>query len=72
MVKLLTGKMALIDRHFPKWQRPLGRFLFGHFPLTRLIATRAAGTLTGNKAIQDSADIWADIWTRRKTWRAGY
>ncbi len=72
MVKLLTGKMALIDRHFPSWQKPLGRFFFGHFPLTRLIAARAAAILTRKPSIRETADIWADIWARRDTWRAGY
>jgi GT2 family glycosyltransferase len=72
LVKLLTGKMALIDRHFPKWQRPLGRFFFGHFPLTRLVAARALGALTGKPSIKNTADIWADVWARRGIWRAGY
>lgn len=72
LVKLLTGKMALIDRHFPKWQRPVGRFFFGTFPLTRLIATRIVGTLTGKPSVKASAEVWADVWARRKVWRAGY
>jgi GT2 family glycosyltransferase len=72
LVKLLTGKMALIDRHFPEWQRPLGRFFFGHFPLTRLIAARTIAALTGRQSIRTTADVWADVWTRRKIWRAGY
>lgn len=72
MVKLLTGKMALIDRHFPKWQRPLGRFFFGHFPLTRLIVTRAVGAVTGKQSVKEAAAIWGDIWARRAVWRAGY
>jgi GT2 family glycosyltransferase len=72
MVKLLTGKMALIDRHFPPWQRPFGRLFFGLFPLTRLIATRAAGALTGRQSVKDSAAIWGDVWKRREVWRAGY
>ena len=28
MVRLLSGKISLIDRHFPAWQRPLARGLF--------------------------------------------
>lgn len=72
MVKLMTGKIALIDRHFPKWQRPVGRFFYGMFPLTRLIATRTLGTLTGKASLKESADVWADVWARRKVWRAGY
>ena len=72
MVRLLAGKVGLIERHFPRWQRPLGRALFGLYPLTRLIATRVLGALTGSAAAKAQAAIWSDIWARRRTWRAGY
>ena len=71
MVRLLAGKMGLIERHFPRWQRPAARTLFGLYPLTRLIATRAIGALTGSAAAKAQAAIWSDIWARRRTWRAG-
>ena len=47
MERLLAAKMGLIRRHFPPWQRPLGELLFSLWPLSRLIATRAAAAVTG-------------------------
>lgn len=72
MVKLLAGKMGLINRHFPAWQRPLGRAIFTAYPFTRLLATRMLGTVTGRKAWHDSAETWSAIWARRGDWRTGY
>ena len=72
MVKLLAGKMGLINRHFPAWQKPLGRALFTAYPLTRMIATRTLGAVTGKPETRDSAATWTDIWSRRADWRGGY
>ena len=51
MVRLLSGKISLIDRHFPAWQRPLARGLFQAWPLSRMIATRALGAVTGRASL---------------------
>jgi GT2 family glycosyltransferase len=72
MVKLLAGKMGLINRHFPAWQKPLGRALFTAYPLTRMIATRTLGAVTGKPETRDSAATWTDIWARRRDWTGGY
>lgn len=72
MVRLLSGKMSLVDRHFPAWQKPLAKTLFRAWPLSRLIATRVLGTLTGKQALKDSADTWAEVWNRRAAWKDGY
>ena len=72
MVKLLAGKMGLINRHFPAWQKPLGRALFTVYPLTRMIATRTLSALTRREGLRDSAETWTDIWARRADWRGGY
>ena len=72
MVKLLAGKMGLINRHFPAWQKPLGRALFTAYPLGRMIATRTLGALTGKESLRESATTWSAVWAQRKDWRAGY
>lgn len=72
MVKTLAGKMGLINRHFPAWQKPLGRFVFSMMPLTRLIATKAGATLTGRPSLKESAATWGAIWQRRKDWQSGW
>lgn len=63
MVRLMKAKMTLINRHFPAWQTPLARWLFGLWPWSRALAARLRGRDTGG---------WAEIWARRNEWRAGY
>lgn len=66
MVRLLTAKRELINRHVPAWQRPLAVFLFRLWPLTRRLAypvLRRGG---------DGAEVWKDVWNRRNEWQNGY
>ena len=72
MVRLLSGKISLIDRHFPAWRRPLARGLLKAWPLSRMIATRALGAVTGRAGLRASAASWSEIWARRAEWRGGY
>ncbi len=72
MVKLLAGKMGLINRHFPTWQKPLGRALYTVYPLTRMIATRTLGAVTGSDSWRQSAAMWTEVWMRRQDWQQGY
>ena len=72
MERLLAAKMGLIRRHFPPWQRPLGELLFSLWPLSRLIATRAAATVTGSPELRATSEVWAEVWARRRRWKKGY
>jgi GT2 family glycosyltransferase len=72
MVRLLTAKAELIERHLPAWQRPLARPLLRLWPLSRRIATGALAAATGRAALHESAANWAEIWRRRAEWRGGY
>ncbi|MEO0566867.1 MAG: glycosyltransferase family 2 protein [Pseudomonadota bacterium] len=65
MVRLLRGKMTLIRQHFPKWQRPIGRFIFQFWPLSRKIGLTVLRRSEG-------ARIWGEIWQRRSEWKDGY
>jgi GT2 family glycosyltransferase len=72
MVRLLTAKTELVTRHFPAWQRPLGRLLFRLWPLTRLAATGALATATNRPAPRAAYATWAEVWARRAVWARGY
>jgi GT2 family glycosyltransferase len=72
MVRLLTAKAELIERHLPAWQRPLARPLLRLWPLSRRIATGALAAATGRATLAESAANWAEIWRRRAEWRGGY
>ncbi|MEM9196255.1 MAG: glycosyltransferase family 2 protein [Pseudomonadota bacterium] len=71
-IMVLKAKMTLIARHFPAWQRPLGRAMLRLWPATRAAATGLIARVTGRAAHRDRAAGWADVWTRRGEWRAGY
>ncbi len=65
VVRLLAAKALLIDRHFPRWQRPAARALLALWPFTR---ARVAG-LRGTGG--DGA-VWHEVWQRRAEWRRGF
>lgn len=70
MVRLLAAKATLINRHWRRWQRPLGKGLLALWPATRAIAT-TIGALA-RPGMVDSAATWRTIWSRRSEWRDGY
>jgi len=70
MVRMLAGKIMLIDRHFPAWQRPLARVLFRFWPLSRAVAASGLALFSGRFAA--SRDAWVEIWGRRSEWSGGY
>ena len=61
-IRIMKAKLTLIDRHFPSWQRGLGRAMFALWPWSRALVARLRG---GEKS-------WAEIWDRRAEWWAGY
>ena len=70
MVRLLRAKRGLIRRHFPAWQQPLALALFAAWPLSRWQALHLLARLTGKTGWRERAWVWAEIWTRRREWRA--
>jgi GT2 family glycosyltransferase len=72
MVRLLSAKAELIERHVPAWQRPLARPLLRLWPLSRRIATGALAATTGRTSFRESSANWAEIWRRRAEWQDGY
>ena len=72
MSLLLKGKIELVKRHFPTWQRPLGVALVRLWPLTRVIASGAATLVSRNSELQKTREMWSTVWSRRGQWRDGY
>ena len=70
LVRLLAGKMALINRHFPPWQKPIARALFRSWPATRLLATRGLSLVSPAHAA--ARDTWREVWRRQAEWYDGY
>ncbi|MFV0296799.1 MAG: glycosyltransferase family 2 protein [Hyphomicrobiaceae bacterium] len=72
MVKLLAAKATLINHHFTARTRKLGLGLHALWPLTRWLALTLVATATGSRSAREKADVWGNIWRRRREWQNGY
>jgi GT2 family glycosyltransferase len=72
MLMLLRAKVELVKRHFPAWQRPLGLALLRLWPLSRLLALRAAGLVSRSPDRSEARAMWGTVWARRDVWGDGY
>jgi len=72
LVRLMKAKIELIKRHFPAPTRRIGMWMFGFWPLSRGLALTLAGFLSANDTMKSNAQIWRDVWKRRKEWKRGY
>lgn len=71
MVRLLSAKIALIDRHIPSWQRPMARVIFRLWPLSRRIALDLLAFIGSQKG-SESRSVWQAVWARRAEWQNGF
>lgn len=72
LVRLITAKMTLIQRHFPSWQQPLAMTMLRLWPWSRMQAARLRARLTVSEHHEMSAGSWSEVWRRRREWRSGY
>lgn len=66
LVRLLAGKCTLIRRHIPHWLKPLAGWGFGLWPWSRALAFSVL------RRGSESADVWKEVWDRRREWRDGF
>ena len=59
-------------RHFPAWQRPLGLFLLGAWPWSRMVSGGLLSRLSGRARFAEAAAMWGDVWQARGEWLKGY
>ncbi len=72
LVKLLSAKATLINRHFPDRQKHIGLGLLMAWPLSRWFAFRLIATLTQKTNHKTRAKIWKSVWQQRDTWQNGW
>lgn len=70
MVRLLSGKVMLIDRHWSRATAPFGKALLAAWPLGRAVATSVIALF--KPSVAPAAETWRTIWRRRAEWIAGY
>lgn len=67
MVRLLKAKTLLIQKHFPRHNRWLGRNLLALWPLTRYWA-HSLLVIMGRRPSSESRSVWREVWDRRSEW----
>jgi len=65
LVRLMRGKISLLDVHMTGLAHPVGRLLLSLWPLSRAVYS----TLLGRR---ESARTWREVWSRRGEWRDGW
>lgn len=68
-VKLHAAKARLVARHWPRWQRGLGRSLLAGGVALRAAAYRLASVFAARR-FAEHARSWSDVWRRRGEWLA--
>lgn len=68
LVRLLTAKMLLIEYHFPRYLRPLGKFLLYLWPASRFFAHKLLSYF--NPRFIESAASWQNVMKNSKEWYA--
>lgn len=71
-IMTLKAQATLIRRHLPVWQRPLGLFLLGAWPWSRMVSGGLLSRLSGRAHFAEAGQMWSEVWKARADWRAGY
>jgi GT2 family glycosyltransferase len=72
IVQMLAGRVTLMHRHWPLIARFLGRWLYYAIPLTRSAIYGAGAFTTRKDSYRQKADMWAEVWNRRRRWIDGW
>lgn len=66
LVRLLTAKTLLIQRHWPESRRQIGVALLACWPLSRSIACTLLAVVAPGR--REAASAWRSVWARRAEW----
>lgn len=68
--KVVRAKVAIIKKHWPRWQRWLGIQLLRLWSFSRFVYARFATRCLGKPAA--AMDKWVHLWRDRSNWRRGF
>lgn len=71
-IKVLAGRISLMQRHQPTVAVRLGRMLYKVTVLLRIGVLGAAAVLTGRLKMWHSAQAWGEVWRGRDRWANGW
>jgi len=70
MIKLLKGKVELVNRHSSTWEKPLHRTLLLLYVINKTLTSRLLSIIKVKKKTQ--ATEWKNILMERKSWLKGW
>ncbi len=69
VVKLMRGKISVVQRHFG-WDKPLALGILRLWPFTRVAAMTVLAPV--RPSLKAKRDVWGEIWRQRAVWWNGY
>ena len=72
MVKLMSGKIGVIQRHFSGLRKPLALSILRLWPYTRMLAMNLLASVSRDPRFRSGGENWSEIWRRREAWWNGY
>ncbi|PID48988.1 MAG: glycosyl transferase family 2 [Proteobacteria bacterium] len=66
LIKLLKGKVELIERHVPSWKRPIYKFLLYFYVLNKHVSHLLL------KPSSEQTREWQQVYAERSNWLKGY
>ena len=70
MIKLLKGKVELVNRHSSAWEKPLHKSLLSFYVLNKVVISSLVSLIKPQKKIQ--AKEWKAVFMDRKSWLKGW
>lgn len=71
-IQMLAGRVTLMDRHWSRPSRMIGRWLYTLMPLTRWLSYSAAAALLQKADYRENAQEWYRVWENRWRWINGW
>jgi GT2 family glycosyltransferase len=72
IIRVSRAKVSLLARHMPAGLRGAGIFLYRLWPLSRMLAYRAALLVRPGDRFALQHATWSEIWRRRREWQWGF
>jgi N-acetylglucosaminyl-diphospho-decaprenol L-rhamnosyltransferase len=71
-IQMLAGRVTLMDRHWSRFSRLIGRLLYSLMPLTRWLMYAVASAILGRVDYRQNAREWYNVWRNRWRWINGW
>ncbi|MEL7048133.1 MAG: glycosyltransferase, partial [Pseudomonadota bacterium] len=72
VIKLLTAKSELIERHMSGWERAIARTCLHIWPRTRWLAGKLKSLAKPSPDLTEQTEAWAEVINRKVEWHNGF